>query len=524
MTQPSAEGQRQSLWDLTAAVPLMSPLLTPHTTDVCVVGAGIAGLSVAYELTRLGHAVTVLDDGPIGGGETSRTTAHVSTAFDDFYHEAERLHGAEATARLADSYRRGVERIVEIVHDEAIDCDFERVDGWWFASDQDGVSLLEAEAAAAQRAGFSDVVLANRWPVPHLRAPAYLHFPNQAQFHPLHYLAGLVRAIQQRGGVLHSQAHVVNVSDAGDDGLCTVETDRGVTVRARDVVMATNSPVNDRFAMHTKQHAYRTYVVAFRIARNAFPPVLLWDTLDPYHYVRLLHAAAERDTTTHDVLIVGGEDHKTGQESDENAHFDRLEQWARGRFAVEDVVARWSGQVLEPVDHVAFIGRNPGDQHVFIATGDSGNGITHGAIAGLLLTDLIMGRENAWQAIYDPGRLSLKALPTWIAENANVARQYVDLITPGEVPGMADVPAGSGRVVRQGVHKLAVYRDADGTLLVRSAVCPHLGCIVDWNAAENTWDCPCHGSRFAVDGEVLNGPAVSPLPEVTVAQPDWPRR
>lgn len=504
-----------SIWELTASLPIPAPIMAPLSCDVCVVGAGMAGLSTAYELALRGHHVVVLDDGPIGGGETGRTTAHVATAFDDYSHEVERIHGTEAMQRLAHSFREGVQRIETIITHERIDCDFVRVDGWWIAADDDGRALLRKEADAATRAGFADVSLTEKAPVEGWRTPLALRFPGQAQFHPLRYLGGLAAGLTARGGVIMGDAHVLEVIDADHDGLCTVRTSREITVRARDVVVATNTPVNDRVIIHTKQHAYRTYVVAMRIARDAVPLALYWDTLDPYHYVRR-YCDPDEAETGNDLLIVGGADHKTGQDDDEMAHFDELESWARLRFPVLDVVSRWSGQVMEPVDHLAFIGRNPGDRHVWIATGDSGNGITHGAIAGMLLSDLITGTDNPWEAVYEPSRKSLRTLPTWLSENLNVARQYTDLVSPGEVAHVNDVPAGQGRIVRDGLHKIAAYRDDQGTLHLRSAMCTHLGCVVDWNAAEGTWDCPCHGSRFGVDGEVSNGPAVSPLAEPNV--------
>jgi glycine/D-amino acid oxidase-like deaminating enzyme/nitrite reductase/ring-hydroxylating ferredoxin subunit len=507
------EGALASLWERTTPRDraAASPLSGPVHADICVVGAGMAGLSVAYELGLRGQRVVVLDDGPIGGGETSRTTAHVTTAFDDYYHEVERLHGTEAMRRLADAFRGGVRRIATIATSEGIDCDLRWVDGWWFAPDEAGAEQLDAEADAALRAGFLDVSLEPAWPVPHLTAQRVLRWPNQLQFHPLRYVDGLARALIARGGQIFTSAHVTAVQDATDDRPARVETDAGITVTANAVVVATNSPVNDWVAMHTKQAPYRTYAMALQIARGAVPAGLYWDTLEPYHYVRLYGGSTEAQSDADDLLIVGGEDHKTGQEADERVHFERLETWVRARFAVGDVVAQWSGQVLEPVDALAFIGRNPGDRHVYIATGDSGNGITHGAIAGLLLADLVEGIDNPWAPLFDPGRVSLKALPTWVRENANVARQYADLLTPGEVPSLDAVGAGQGRIVRDGVQKLAAYRDEAGQLTVRSAICTHLGCVVDWNAAEKTWDCPCHGSRFAVDGRVINGPAVAPL-------------
>ena len=510
------EGARPSIWELTAQLPALPRLADDTVADVCVIGAGMAGLSTAYELVLAGRSVVVLDDGPIGGGETGRTTAHLATSFDDYYHEVERIHGEEVSRLLGASFRAAVDRIASIVETESIDCDFVRLDGWWFVPPErpEDVELLEKEQEAARRAGFTDVELTSTWPlagvIPGDAAAGALRFPRQAQFHALRYLAGLANAIVQRGGRLYGGARVTRVDDRAADGPCTVTTESGPTVRARDVVVATNTPFNDRVAMHTKQAPYRTYVIAARVPRGVVPVGLYWDTLDPYHYVRLL-ASQDEASAPDDVLIIGGEDHKTGQEGDENVHFESLERWSRSRFPISDVVARWSGQVLEPVDHLAFIGRNPGEQHVFIVTGDSGNGMTHGAVAGMLLRDLVTGVENPWTDLYDPSRISLRSATTWISENANVARQYMDLVTPGEVHSADDVPPGQGRILREGVHKLAVYRSESGALSVRSAVCTHLGCIVDWNAAEKSWDCPCHGSRFTTDGEVINGPAATGL-------------
>lgn len=266
--------------------------------------------------------------------------------------------------------------------------------------------------------------------------------------------------------------------------------------------MATNTPVNDRFTIHTKQAAYRTYVIGVGVPIGSVTKALYWDTPDPYHYVRL------QDAGDHEILIVGGEDHKTGQADDTDDRFNRLEAWTRERFPMSGTVAfRWSGQVMEPIDSLAFIGRNPGDTNIYIVTGDSGNGMTHGTIAGMLLTDLIQGRQNEWAALYDPARITLMAATEFMKENLNVAAQFRDYASGGEVADAQQIEPGTGAIIRDGIKKLAVYRDIEGRLHTCSAVCPHLGCIVDWNSVENTWDCPCHGSRFDALGKVLNGPA-----------------
>jgi Rieske Fe-S protein len=269
-------------------------------------------------------------------------------------------------------------------------------------------------------------------------------------------------------------------------------------------VVATNSPFIDIVSIHTKQHAYRTYAIAAGLSKEAaVPPGLYWDTLDPYHYVRRYG----------ETLIIGGEDHKTGQEENPKRRFGRLERWARQRFPIAEVQQRWSGQILETLDGLAHIGLDPGGmKNVYVATGDSGMGMTHGTIAGILLTDLIQGRDNAWAKIYEPSRKPVGAVAEYVKENVKMAAQYTDWVTGGDVDSVKDIPPDSGGIVRDGLRKIAVYRDGGGKVHAMSASCTHLGCIVNWNSAEKTWDCPCHGSRFDKFGKVLNGPAAKDLP------------
>jgi len=276
------------------------------------------------------------------------------------------------------------------------------------------------------------------------------------------------------------------------------------------IVVATNTPINDRVVIHTKQVPYLTYVVGMRVA-GPVADALYWDTGDPYHYVRLQRVEGEDG---HDVLIVGGEDHHTGEDYEGGERFDRLEAWTRERFPVAEVEYRWSGQVYEPVDYLAFIGRNPmGPENVYVATGDSGHGMTHGTIAGILISDLILGVSSPWERLYDPSRVSLRAAGEFVRANLKVAGHYLEWIrrSEGGAPTEQEVEPGRGVVVRRDGKPVAVFRDEDGVAHELSAVCTHLGCIVHWNDVERSWDCPCHGSRFAPDGEVINGPAPTPL-------------
>jgi glycine/D-amino acid oxidase-like deaminating enzyme/nitrite reductase/ring-hydroxylating ferredoxin subunit len=497
-----------SIWRATSA-PLRKPPLTRDLeTDVCIVGGGIAGLSCAYLLGRSGRRVVVLDDGPMGGGQTQQTTAHLSNVIDDRFQNIERWHGAEGARLAAESHAAAIDLIEDIARMERIDCSFERVEGYLFAPPGAAAHAIDQEEDAAARAGLAVSRLA-RAPLPAFDTGPCLQFARQAQFHPLAYLAGLAKAIERDGGLLFGDTHATKVEGGAN---ARVETRGGPAVRSSAIVVATNSPVNDLVAIHTKQAAYLTYVIGMRVPGGHVPRALYWDIEEPYHYVRL-HTVPGAPAGWMELLMVGGEDHKTGQAHDGEERFARLEEWARRRFGdLGAVERRWSGQVMETIDGLAFIGRNPADHdNVYVATGDSGMGLTHGTIAGMLLSDLIANRQNPWTALYDPSRKPVRAAGGFLRENLNVAAQYADLATPGEIDSTDEIPAGCGAVIRRGLEKVAVYRDPSGQLIERSAICPHLKCVVHWNDVAHTWDCPCHGSRFTATGEVICGPANSDL-------------
>ena len=499
-------GRTESAWMATADLPDYPPLQEHLSVDVCVVGSGIAGMTTAYLLAQLGKRVAVLDDGPLAGGETARTTAHLSNAFDDRYFELEKMVGADGSRIAAESHTAAISRIESIVRDEAIDCEFKRLDGYLFLVPGDETSILEKELEAARNAGLADVELVKRAPVDFFDSGPCLRFPRQAMFHPLRYIAGLARAIERLGGSIYCGTRVEEIEGGSP---AAVRTTAQFSVTAKSVVVATNSPITERLAIHTKMAPYRTFVIGARVPAGSIPPVLLWDTGDPYHYVRTMHG----NGAGFDLLIVGGEDHKTGQEDDAEARFERLEAWTRDRFPMAgEIEMRWSGQVMEPQDYVAFIGESPEKgENVWIACGDSGQGMTHGTIAGILLSDLITGRENHWAELYDPKRISLRAATAFAKENLNVARQYLDWVTPDPAPEDTTIQPGTGAVINRNGKPIAAFRDESGTLHECSAVCVHLGCIVQWNSLEESWDCPCHGSRYDAYGKVVNGPAAGDL-------------
>jgi glycine/D-amino acid oxidase-like deaminating enzyme/nitrite reductase/ring-hydroxylating ferredoxin subunit len=508
-TGSSASSERSvSVWESTVPQRTFPPLAGEAEADVCVVGAGIAGMTTAYLLARAGRRVIVLDKTSVGGGETGQTTAHLSSALDDYFHVLEKVHG-EGGARLAfESHKSAIEKVGEIAAAEGIDCDYARVDGYWFLAPEQGADLLERERDAARRAGASVDLVERIHGVPFDSGPA-LRFAAQGQFHVLKYLAGLAEAIQRLGGRIHT-GNLVTEFEGGSPAVAKGE---GFSVRAGAVVVATNPPVHDRFALHTKQAPYRTYVVAGKVpASSIATPALWWDTREPYHYVRTQPVEGDPSRLW---MIVGGEDVKQAHDDDHESRFAALLEWAGPRFGLRSAELRWSGMVMEPADYLAFIGPDPaGRENVYVATGDSGHGMTHGTIAGMLISDLVLGRENPWATLYDPSRktISTKSIKEFLLENLDVAKQYAKLSpTFSDADSAAEVQPGTGKVIQRGLQKVAVYRDEQGVAHEMSALCTHLQCVIRWNSEEQSWDCPCHGSRFAPTGEVLTGPAIYPL-------------
>lgn len=509
----------KSFWNGTNTVKLFPALEQDLETDVCIVGAGITGLSCAYFLSKENVSVVVLDDGEIGSGETFRTTGHLTYALDDRFYDLIDLFGVTNAQLALESHRTAVDRIEQITIDEQINCDFERVNGYLFLHTDDKPETLSRELDALHQLNLSAARIVQRAPIQSFDTGPCIFFPNQAEFDVVKYINGLTNAITKRGGLIYNFTPANSFET--HENSCLVKTRNGHTINSKYLIIATNSPINDRFVIHTKEAAYRTYVIAGKIPRTDISKGLYWDTGDPYHYIRVCQlTSTDPDFATHFMLLIGGEDTRTGQDHEYEERFQNLKNWSKQRFpALKEITYQWSGQILEPVDSLAFIGRNPLDsKNVFIGTGDSGNGLTHGTIAGMLITDLIMGRTNPWEKIYDPSRKTLNAMGSFFEENLNTANQYLDWITPEKCHHEDQIERGTGSVIQNGIHKIAVYKDHQGNLYPLSARCTHFNGEVHWNPIENSWDCPCHGSRFDVNGEVLCGPALHGLEKVNVEQ------
>jgi len=431
------------------------------------------------------------------------------------------MFGSEGARQAFESHMSAIDRIEEICQRENIQCDFKRVPGYLFhhtPKGRDGYNedTIQKELKTLEGLGVTGVDKVERCPIPGIDSGLGIVFKNQAQFSPTKYINALARIINGSEGChVFTQTKVVE-SKGGDQAYAKSES--GHTVHCQHVVLATNAPIQNRITVIDGLSPERTYVIVARIPKNTVEEALYWDTYEPYHYVRITKddKAPEYDNKW-DLMIIGGEDHHVG-EKDINfeQRYDRLYKWAKERWPqLGDIVYRWSGQIEEPIDFLAYIGHNPRDKsNVYISTGDSGNGLTHGVIAGRLLTDLILGRSNPYANLYNPSRMRPKSLTNFLSTNIKNTMQYKDWLKQGDVSDIEDIRPCSGAVMVQGFQHMAVYKDSEGCVHRMSAVCPHMQGLVRWNDDEKTWDCPVHGSRFDKLGTCINGPAKSNLAEM----------
>jgi glycine/D-amino acid oxidase-like deaminating enzyme/nitrite reductase/ring-hydroxylating ferredoxin subunit len=491
----------RSLWLDTATPTAYSALDRDVEVDVAIIGAGIAGVTTALLLKRDGARVAVLERGAVSGGATGRTTAKCSALQGTIYSRLRAKHGDDVPAAYAAANRAAVERIGELVEADRIECAFERLPAYTYAADDAQRASVEAEVEAASAAGLPVEWTAD--PGLPFSVPGAVRLDDQAQFHPVAYVRALAALVEGEGSGVFERTTVTSV---GEGSPCRVETDAGLTVTAGSVVVATNYPLLDRGVFFARLEATRSYLVAARVRGDVSEGMLI-SAGPPTRSVRPYRAEGER------WVLVGGEGHETGAGAAQPERYEALEAFAREHWDVRDVPYRWSTQDAMPVDHLPYVGRyTPVSSRLFVATGFQKWGMTNGTVAAMILADTMAGRDNPWARTFEPGRLSVSALPGLARLNLRAAKHLVgDRLKPAEAPSAEAVPRGEARVVRDGLGKVGVYRGADGEVHGVSLRCTHLGCLLSFNAAEATWDCPCHGSRFDVDGAVLQGPAVAPL-------------
>jgi glycine/D-amino acid oxidase-like deaminating enzyme/nitrite reductase/ring-hydroxylating ferredoxin subunit len=512
-----AQAATLSYWIDSSSIPRFRKLDRDEHVDVVIVGGGITGLTAAYLLTAAGKTIAVLERGRCAEIDTGHTSAHLTMVTDLRLRDMEKTFGGDHARAVWDAGLAAIAQIDSIARDERIDCDFHWVPGYLHApvgaarpdpASPDRASAdreFQEEASLATSLGFDAEFVPE---VPFIGGPGVM-YPNQARFHPRRYLAGVAQTIADRGGFIfeHTSADEFSTSPLSVKA-------NGHTIVCQHIVIATHNPlvantgIVSATLFQTKLALYTSYVVGGRVAKGRIPDALFWDTADPYHYLRI---ERHRD---HDYVIFGGEDHKTGQAADTRACFDRLERTLRSMIADVEVMHHWSAQVIESPDGLPYIGATAERQ--FTGTAFAGNGLTFGTLTGMMAVDNILGRANPWSELFDPGRKKiLGGLWDYIKENKDYPYYLIrDRFAGTEGRSIRAVPRGEGRVLDLNGEQTAVYRSSDGSVTKRSAMCTHMACTVDWNEAERTWDCPCHGSRFNPDGSVIAGPAESPLEPV----------
>lgn len=485
------------------------------TTDVCVVGAGFAGISTAYALALEGKKVVILEAREVISGETGRTTAHLMSALDDRFYILQKYHGAQGAKLAAESHIQAINIIEQNIHrecefDPSSDlCDFARVNGYLFTPEQKKSELeeLEEEMRSAHESGHSAATMEDGAPIG-FKTGKTICFPEQGRLHPIKYLNVLLKAIEARGGQIFTHSKVLSF-EGGEKA--NVKTEAEGVVQCSQIVLAMNNSVNS-FELMLKEEAFRTYAMAGAIPKGSVKDALYWDTADPYHYVRI----SPRDANT-DWLISGGEDHRVGASVDYSQPFAKLEAWTKERFPmVNEFQFKWSGEVWEPHDLLGYLGKYVHDKdNVYVITGDSGTGLTHTTIGAKIITDLIMNRSNEWSKLYDPSRKpSLRSLPHGAKASFEMSSGYLSWMRSGDIKDIEDLRPNTGGVLFHNRKPIACYKDENGKVTQCSAVCTHLNGVVNWNDAEKSWDCPCHGSRFDKYGKCIQGPAIKDLPPV----------
>jgi glycine/D-amino acid oxidase-like deaminating enzyme/nitrite reductase/ring-hydroxylating ferredoxin subunit len=502
--------KKTSLWKDDAEASAYPPLQNDLYADVAIVGGGITGLTAAHLLTSAGKSVAVLEAWRVGGGTTGFSTGNLYATVEERLHKIRSKFGRETAHAVAASRTAAIGHIENLVHRLAIDCDFHRRPWRLISETPQNNRILEKEFHACREAGL-DAYLETGAPLPFDISRA-LRIENQAQFNPMRYANGLAAEVQQAGGSVFERTPVLRIEEGPPHH---VHTENG-TVTADKIIHATHSPKGVRF-VHALMGVYREYAIAAKLNSNEYPEGIFWVMGQPHqHSIR-----SYTDSRGERYLLVLGEPHKVGHKRDNEGCFGVLESYAGARFDVKSVDYRWSAQNYRSADGLPYIGAADDKAGAYIATGFATDGLTYGTLAAMIISDLILGNENPWAKLYAPRRHNpLKSAGRFLKENVHVFMDYMkDLPYRAEAESVSGIAPGEGKTVVIDGEKFAVYRDEAGVLHQVSAVCTHMKCILNWNKEAKSWDCPCHGSRFTVDGRVIEGPAILGLPKSEAGKP-----
>lgn len=465
--------------------------------DVVIVGGGVTGITTALQLQRAGKRCIVAEAHNLCFGTTGGTTAHLNSFFDTTYDQVKSDFGEDNAQLLARAAEGALELYRHNIELCTIDCGYAQTDGYVYAQNEEQVEELDKMYQSSREAGV-DVSYTDRIPVP-IGFQKAIVYHEQAQVHASRYVYSLAQEFEKGGGVILQDCRVLDCKE--EDGL-QVKTSKG-TIHASWLIWATHIPPGINL-LHFRCAPYRSYAMAVTLKNDAYPGGMAYDMYDPYHYYRTQEIDGKK------YLIVGGEDHKTAHEENTDACFERLEAHVRTWFDVDEVAFKWSSQYFEPADGLAYIGHLPGNgEHVLVATGFGGNGMIYSHIAAFTLTALITEGENEYTKLFGPGRLKpVAGFSNFVKENVDVVKEFFGRrISREKLVELADLAPGEARVVKYEGKSMAIYKDESGELHAVNPVCTHAKCTVGWNRAEKSWDCPCHGARYTMDGEVLTGPA-----------------
>jgi len=497
------DGIRKSIWQ--AEIKKFSPAINiENTYDVIIIGAGITGVSTAYQLQKSGMNCILIEAENIGFGTTGGTTAHLNDFFDTTYAEAISKYGLENAKLLEKAGKEAMAIIENNITENNISCDLEKKTAQLFALDDKQKKQLDEMIEGSEKVEYTMIPIDKiSFPIPFVKA---VEIPDQGQFHPVKYINALCSVFLNAGGTFVEKCRYENHSEEGD--LLVINTSKGI-IKAKNMVFATHIPLGvNRF--NFTNAPYRSYALAFSLNNKDYPQELGYDLTDPYHYYRVQEIDGEK------LLIAGGEDHKTGHAEDTGECFSKLENYVREHFDVDIVKFSWSSQYYEPVDGLPYIGEIPGSKNIFIATGFRGNGMMFGSLSSHIISDLILGKANKYKELFDPSRIKpIAGFKEFVRESVTVATDFIkDKLFVEKITSLAEVTEGEGKVVSYEGDSYAVYKEEGGKIHLLKSTCPHAQCEVRWNSAEISWDCPCHGSRFGVNGNVLTAPSVTGLQPV----------
>ncbi len=502
------DGRNTSLWQKnTSHAAASNGLDTSRTFDVLIVGAGITGVTTALLLQRAGRSCILVDAHNPGYGTTGGTTAHINTFADTTYAEVESKFSEEAAKQFADSIAGSVRLIHEHVETYRIDCDFEWKKGYVYSQTDKETKELDDIFDSSLRAGVK-VEVTSQVPV-NAEFQKAIVFENQAQFHPLKYIQGLLSEFEKLGGVTLGNTLIDDIKT--EDGV-HIASATSREIKAKTVVYATHIPPGGVNVLHFRNAPYRSYVIAATLTNDEYPQDLVYDMQEPYHYFRTHEIDGQK------YLIAGGHDHKTGH-GDPEQSFTDLINFTKQCYPVKDIYTQWSAQYYVPADGLPYIGKSPGaSDGIYTATGFNGNGMILGTVSAMVLSDIILNGKSEYEDLYNPARIKpIAGFTEVIKENADVVGRFIaDRFGLHEIDSVAQLPVDSGEIVELDGQKLAIYKDPTGKVQALDPVCTHTHCIVNWNNAEKSWDCPCHGARFDTDGTVLTGPARKNLQPVNI--------